>query len=245
MRVQKNVHRQKAAMRKKKHNKIIVCEDVALEVYFEVVQLEQFIQDIIQQGKVIVDGKITPFSEEDIQLATQRLQAYYDHQQQELTATVPAFHATAAVWAACFLYRAVQLVMLRDLGEEAVNSLLTPFDGEISPETILSVDLSFRYLPNLMGLAKGLAPEDVLVKRMEQAAILWPFSSVGMKVEGDMHIEVIMNNTCLRRTYIDRIIEARDSKRCNNLQVKEYIQEALGDYGHILWPGWQPVLKEK
>src|SRR5688572_7893103 len=143
MRVQKNVHRQKAAMRKKKHNKIIVCEDVALEVYFEVVQLEQFIQDIIQQGKVIVDGKITPFSEEDIQLATQRLRAYYDHQQQELTATVPAFHATSAVWAACFLYRAVQLVMLRDLGEEAVNSLLTPFDGEVSPETILSVDLSF------------------------------------------------------------------------------------------------------
>jgi hypothetical protein len=209
------------------------------------VQLDQFIQDIIQQGKVIVDGRVTAFTEEDIQLATQRLHEYYEHLQQELTDTVPDFHAIAAVWAAGFLYRSVQLVMLRDLNEAVVNSLLTPYDGSVSPETILSVDLSFRYLPNLMGLAKGLAPEDVLVKRLQEAAIHWPFSSVGMKVEGAMDIDVIMQNACLRRAYVDRIIEARDIKRCNNVQINEYIQEALGDYGHILWPGWKSELKEK
>lgn len=207
-------------------------------------QLEQFILDIILQGKVIVDDKISAFTKEDLQLATQRLREDHALQQQELTATVPAFHAEAAIWAAGFLYRAVQLVMLRNLGEEVVNELLTPYGGEVSPETILSVDLSFRYLPNLMGLAKGLAPEDVLVKRMMEAAISWPFSSVGMKVEGDMKIDVILNNACLRREYIDRIIEARDTKRCNNVQVNEYIQEALGDHGVVLWPGWKPASKE-
>jgi hypothetical protein len=208
------------------------------------VQLEQFILDIIQQGKVVVDDKVSAFTEEDWQLATQRLRENHALRQQELTATVPAFHAEAAIWAAGFLYRAVQLVMLRDLGEEVVNALLTPYEGEVTPETILSVDLSFRYLPNLMSLAKGLAPEDVLVKRMMEAAICWPFSSVGMKVDGAMKLDVIMNNTCLRREYIDRIIEARDTKRCNNVQVNEYIQEALGHHGEVLWPGWQTASKE-
>ena len=203
-------------------------------------QLIQFIQDIIQQGKVTVDGNVTPFSDEDKQAATQRLREYYELQKQELSATVPAFDAPAAIWAAGFLYRAVQLVMLRDLGDDVVNKLLTPYDGAVTPEAVLSVDLSFRYLPNLVGLAKGLAPEDVLVKRLHEAAVQWPFSSVGMKVEGDLNIDVILNNACVCRSYIDRIITARDIKRCNNPQVKEYIKEALGDYGHVLWPGWKP-----
>jgi hypothetical protein len=48
----------------------------------------------------------------------------------------------------------------------------------------------------------------------------------------------------LRRAYVDRIVEARDSKRCNNEKVNEYIKEALGEYGHVLWPGWEPIVKE-
>jgi hypothetical protein len=208
------------------------------------VQLSQFIQDIIQHGKVVVEGNVTPFTDDDIQAAIHRLYGYYEQQKQELTATVPAFDAAAAIWAAGFLYRAVQLVMLRDLGEEAVNGLLTPYNDVISPEAILSVDLSFRYLPNLMGLAKGLAPEDVLVKRLREAAVQWPFSSVGMKMDEELNIDVIMNNTCVRRAYIDRIITARDIKRCNNTQVNEYIQEALGDHRHVLWPGYKPYKNE-
>jgi hypothetical protein len=208
------------------------------------VQLTQFIQDIIQHGKVVVEGTVTPFTDEDVQTAVQRLHEHYEQQKRELTGTVPAFDAAAAIWAAGFLYRAVQLVMLRDLGEETVNGLLTPYEGAISPEAILSVDLSFRYLPNLVGLAKGLAPEDALVKRLHEAAVQWPFSSVGMKLDEELNNDVIMNNTCVRRAYIDRIITARDIKRCNNTQVNEYIQEALGHYGHVLWPGYKPYKNE-
>ena len=207
-------------------------------------QLEQFIQDIIQQGKVIVAGQVIPFTEEDAQQTTQHLRAFYDHQLPELTGRVPAFQPEAAVWGAIYLYRAVQLTVLRELGEDAVNGLLTPFTGAVSPETILSVDVSFRFLPNLLGLAKGLAPEDALVKLIQAAAIQWPFSSVGMKVEGEMNIDVIMQDACLRRAYIDRIIEARDKSRCNNELVNEYIKEALGHHGQLLWPGWEPQLKE-
>ena len=212
--------------------------------YFGAVLLEQFIQDIIQQGKVVVAGQVIPFTQEDVEQATQRLHECYEHQLPELTGPVPAFQPEAAVWAAIFLYRAVQLTMLRNLGEDVVNGLLTPFNGTVSPETILSVDVSFRYLPNLLTLAKGLAPEDALVKQIQAAAIQWPFSSVGMKVEGNMDVAMILNDACLRRAYIDRIIEARDKNRCDNVLVNEYIKEALGDYGPVLWPGWEPVLKE-
>ena len=193
---------------------------------------------------MIVAGQVLPFTQEDEEQATQRLREYYEHQLSDLTGRVPAFEPEAAVWAAIYLYRAVQLTVLRELGEDAVNELLTPFNGPVSPESILSVDLSFRHLPNLLGVAKGLAPQDPLVKQIQSAAIQWPFSSVGMKVEGELNTNVIMQNACLRRVYIDRIIEARDKNRCNNKLVNEYIKEALGDYGQVLWPGWEPNAKE-
>jgi hypothetical protein len=208
------------------------------------VQLSQFIQDLVQQGKVTVEGEVIPFSEEDIQQSIVFLQEYYNINVNELTGTVPAFHAEAALWAARYLYRAVQLVLLRNLGNETVNDLLIAFDGEVSTETVLSVDLCFRYLGDLLALAKGLAPDDLLVKRLQEAAVQWPFSSVGMPVDIRGDINVILENDCLRRAYIDRIIEARDIKRCNNILIKEYIQEALGNYSHELWPGWEPVIKE-
>ncbi len=207
-------------------------------------QLEQFIQDLIEQGKVIVAGEVLPFTQGDAQQATQHLRAYYENQLPELTGRVPAFEPEAALWAAIYLYRSVQLTVLRELDEDAVNGLLTPFNGPVSPESILSVDLSFRHLPNLLGLAKGLAPDDPLVKQIQAAAVQWPFSSVGMKVNGEMNIDVIMQNACLRSAYIDRIIEARDKSRCNHELVNEYIKEALGDHGQLLWPGWEPGVKE-
>ena len=41
------------------------------------------------------------------------------------------------------------------------------------------VDLTFRYLPDLLQLAKGLAPGDALVAQLKATARQWPLSLVG------------------------------------------------------------------
>jgi hypothetical protein len=209
-----------------------------------IVLLSEFIQHIWQQGKVTVASGIIPFSAEDVQQAMEGLQQYYSHDILEQSGKPPHFHATAALWAASYLYRAVQLALLRDAGDDMVNKLLTPFDGEITAEAIYSVDLCFRYLPDLLGLAKGLAPDDVLVKCLQQAAVQWPFSSVGMPVDVETGIDIILSNDSLRQTYIDRIITSRDIKRSKNELVNERIMEALGDHHATLWPGFEPLKKE-
>lgn len=208
------------------------------------VLLSEFIQTLWQQGKVTVAGELLPFAKEDVEKAIVYLQQYYEHDILEKSGKAPAFDATAALWAASYLYRAVQLALLRDAGEAAVNELLTPYEDAIVPETVFAVDLSFRYLPDLLGLAKGLAPDDVLVKRLQQTATQWPLSSVGMPVDVETGIDVVISNDCLRQTYIDRIIETRDIKRSKNELVNEYIRESLGDHHAALWPGFEPLTKE-
>ena len=206
--------------------------------------LSEFIQTLWQQGKVTVAGELLPFSKEDVEKSIEYLQQYYEHDVLEKSGKAPAFDATVALWAASYLYRAVQLALLRDAGEATVNELLTPYEDAIVPETIFSVDLCFRYLPDLLGLAKGLAPDDVLVLRLQQTATQWPLSSVGMPVDMESGIDVILSNDCLRQTYIDRIIETRDIKRSKNELVNEHIRESLGDYQAALWPGFETLTKE-
>jgi hypothetical protein len=209
------------------------------------VQLSEFIQDLIQQGKVTVAAQLIAFSEEDIQHSITCLQAAHAACAQELTGDVPAFDPGAAVWAARYIYHAVQLALLRDANDATVNDCLTPFPGVVTPAAILSADLCLRYLPNLLALAKGLAPDDILVKRLQETAARWPLSSIGLPVTIDNNdINTILQHNCLRRLYIDRIIETRDAARCNNTLVNEYLKEALGDHSQLLWPGWQPFINE-
>lgn len=207
--------------------------------------LSQFIQTCWQQGRVTVANELIDFSDEDKQQTVDALMQFYAQDALEQSGQVPPFNQNAALWAAIYLYRAVQFTLLRDKGAETVNEQLTPFNGTINAEAVYSVDLCFRYLPHLFNLARGLAPGDVLVQHLLQSAAQWPLSSVGMPANVENNLQVILNNDCLCRLYVDRIIEKRDVKRSTHALVNERVQESLGIYHHELWPGFAPLTIEK
>ena len=199
-------------------------------------QLSGFIQDLIHHGNVTVATKLLPFSREDIDNSVIALKNFYDNDVLELPGKAPEFNAEAAIWGAIYLYRTIQLIMLRDLADEAVTTHLKSFPATITPEVSYSADLCFRYLPGVLLMAKGLAPDDILVKSIKQTGVDWPFSSINMDLEFTVDARRILQHTSLKYAYIDRIIEARDIKRVNNHQLVELIHEALGDHAAILWP---------
>jgi hypothetical protein len=202
-------------------------------------QLSQFIEDLVTKGVVTVSPEVTPFDAQDLQQAETALLQHYPNDSLNMPGTPPAFNSEAGVWAANYLYRAIQLTLLRNLDEAAVRGLLTPFNGEVTPAAVYSADLSLRYLPTVLELAKGLSPNDVLVVLMKQTATDWPYSSVGMELENGVDIDAIMNDASLKYSYIDRIIEARDTNRCNNTQVNDLVAEALGNHAGALWPQYK------
>lgn len=150
--------------------------------------------------------------------------------------TWPDFSAEAALWSAEYLYRCVQLVLLRDAPAEQVEKLVQPWQGVRSAEVIASVDVMLRNLPEVLRFAKGLAPDDVLVKSMNEACSLWPLSSVGAEVQGALRTEEILRHPALRGAYRDRIIAAKDPRRLKEPVVLEMVEGALGDYAKVYWP---------
>lgn len=203
-------------------------------------QLSEFIEHLLSKGVVTVSPEIVPFEQDDLRRAETALLQYHANESLNMPASAPAFHSAAGIWAAIYLYRAIQLTLLRNFGEEAVREMLTPFEGEKTAEAIYSADFSLRHLRAVLEFAKGLSPNDVLVVLLKQTAVDWPYSSIGLELPDGTDINAIMNDTSLKYSYIDKIIEARDNNRCNDAMVNQLVAQALGDHAGILWPQKNP-----
>lgn len=196
--------------------------------------LAEFLDALLTTGQVTVASQLTPFSAPDLQQAATLLREAYADDTMHLPHTAPTFHPEAALWAAQVLYRAVQLTLLRDLDDTAVQANLLDFPDPINPAVVYSADLILRYLPDLLYLAKGLAPADVLVTRLRELAQRWPFSFGGPEPADPQYLEPVLAHPALRAAYADRIIGTRNLVRAR--QAAPLVAEALGRYAAELWP---------
>jgi hypothetical protein len=207
-------------------------------------ELTNFIAGLINDGKVKVVPQLLTFEEEDLRLATVHLQQYYEDDIQEMPATAPAFDATAALWAARYLYTTVQFILLRNLDETTMQEHMLPYTGELTPAAMYSADLTLRYLPDLFDLAKGLSPNDPLVKQMKETAQLWPFSSAAIAMPEPTDLSLIFSHASLKQAYIDRIIAAKNLHKCQQPDCYPLVLEALGAYAADLWPQFEPSFND-
>ncbi len=206
-------------------------------------ELATFIQGLLTEGKLTVRGVLISFEQADLGETQKLLEEYYREDALEMSYTAPAFAAAAALWAAGFFYTAVQLTVIREAGEAEIKQQLMSFQGSYTPETIYSADLVLRHLPALCGLAKGLAPADILVQELYHTGRQWPFSSVGMELGEVIGEEIIFSHPSLRQAYIDRIIANKDKQRAAGARAQTILQETTGSHTAGLWPGFEPLLK--
>lgn len=199
-------------------------------------ELVSFIQGLITEGRVAVGGELSSFEEEDLRQSAALLRQYYAEDAMEMPFAPPAFLLPAALWAAEYFYTAVQLTVLREAGAEMIQEKLKEYPGSVTPESIYSADLVLRYLPALLGLARGLAPADSLVQELRKTAEQWPFSSVGADPGGPVNDAVIFSHACLRQVYTDRILEQKDKKRLDSADATQSLYETTGEYLVALWP---------
>lgn len=197
-----------------------------------------FLKDLWEEGKVLVKQEfIQEFSEEEKDKTLLLLRKYYEQDALNQAFVVPQFSQESAWWSLQYFFYVVQFTCIRSFTEEQVLAILKDFEGEETVETIYSVDLIFRQLPNILNLAKGLAPDDVLVKCIHQQIEKWCLSSVGISLENYTHESLILENKALKILYIDRIIEKKDKKRLDNPLINEQVLIALGGYKEEFWRG--------
>lgn len=188
--------------------------------------------------------QLLPAGDTDDPEVVDLLLAVYQEEVWHLPGAAPPFDREAAVWAAKYLLVATQMAMLRDIGNEAVKARLLPYAGTVDASAVFSADLMLRYLPDLLQLAKGLAPDDVLVQCLQQTLEDWPFSSVGTGISGEAAMAPILSHPALRYAYRDKVIRHQDKRCLHHPLVRELIREALGEHASVLWPAFKIAISD-
>lgn len=148
--------------------------------------------------------------------------------------TPPDFSLPAAVWAAVRLYRGCQFLTYREFSAQIVQQELSaPCPEALTPAVAWSADLTLRFLPDLIALARGISVGDPLVDGLERLACEWPLSSVGVAGLAVLDPAPFLAHPSLRRLYVDRILERRDRSRLGLPAVREAVREALGGHPNL------------
>ena len=195
-------------------------------------ELARFYSTLSENGIVTFDNARRP-SLEEIQEFKRTLDELDAAARLELAFEPPPLSVSAAAWAGVTLYRACQFYAYRDIGADVVLETLSSVCPEPGSSAVAySVDLTMQFLPDLVALSRGLAPEDPLVTSLIALARAWPLSSVGIRDLKDIDqtaLETtVLTDVSLKQLYVDRIIERDDLSRLDTPVVRRAVDDALG-----------------
>jgi hypothetical protein len=193
------------------------------------VNLAEFTRALFETGRVAlpkVSRAVPPAELDEARRALREVEWVF---RQDLPGEPPAFGVDDALWAATMMHGACRLLVYRFLGpDEVAQELAAPGPAPTAPESIYAVDLTFRFLPDLVRHCRAAAEGDPLTAKVLDWCHAWPLSSVGIPGVGSVDSGPILHHPCLRTIYIDRIIRHQDHARTADPAVLQAVREAVG-----------------
>ena len=197
-------------------------------------RVAQFLSDLFETGRVSVFIDLPGEIEQDVD---ERLVTAEKVAAASLAGASPGFDLGCARWAAKLFYGACHFLVCRDVNAETIQTFFKQTCPQPhSPQTDYSVDLVFRYLPDLVGMSRAIATGDPLLQELLKLGNEWPLSSVGITGIEGADITGFIQHPGLRQLYVDRIISRADVSRLGDPLLDFATKEALGDYPDFSQP---------
>ncbi len=196
--------------------------------------LAEFLAELFHDSRVHV-AALAEFTPDERRNAVSVLIEFEQANRADLPQRPPPLCEATALWGAERFYRGCQFLVFRDASVEAITvELATTCPANSDPASAAySVDLTWRFLPDLLKLAGGLASDDPLLTHLRQRGVEWPLSSVGVPNLGEVRVDGFFDDSCLRSMYTDRIIARGDVARLNDKRVQDAVREALGAFPEL------------
>lgn len=190
----------------------------------------RFLAALFEDGRVTVP-QLAPLTDEEL-MSGDRLIAHYEQMSRLNMPGDPPDHVSAASrWAAVRFFRAGQLTVFRNLGEAVVTEELgAALEERVTADVHYSVDLVFRFLPDLIRFASSAAENDPLVDYLRRWASEWPLSSVGVAGIDADNVSAFADNKSLIQLYADRIISTGDTTRLTDNTTRNVVRCSVGRF---------------
>lgn len=191
--------------------------------------MQQFVTDLLSTGRVRLKSDQAATPDESTAALNVLLQRESEYRV-ELPGMPPDVDARAAAWGLATMYQLCQFHVYRHLGSDVVEQRFAAALQSDLPGVHYSVDLALRFLPDIAHLTGHSSPEDPLSAVVQRLASDWPLSSVGIPDIAPRDLEPILADDCLRRMYVDRVIDRRDLARCEHPLVQAEIRRVAGAF---------------
>ncbi len=194
------------------------------------------IRHLRQQEEVLLFGTLFDITDSDKQATVAFLQAEYQNEALDYPYQPPEFEAESALWAAQTVYTTAQILLYRQHNVADLPKLLPDFPLDPTPARILSVDLTLRFLPDMLKQAQHLDPEDAVIPLLENKLIQWHYSGVTTKLPLEkLDFRYIIANDCLHQLYTNQIIQYKKTQLAGHPAFTTNVQASLGNYTAQFW----------
>jgi hypothetical protein len=151
----------------------------------------------------------------------------------------------AAVWAAKILYHSAQLYLIRENTEKNIENLIPVFKGSRDISSILSADLSLRFLPQIIVALNSVDPEDPLIAMLENILTQFHYSGIGYDLDlKNVNWQEELKDTTYRKLYLERIVEKKDYKLAEIPFINKLITAEFGIYKDAFWRELKTITEE-
>ena len=152
---------------------------------------------------------------------------------------------TTAVWASKVLYHSAQLYLIRENTAKDLENLIPRFQGTKNVSSILSADLSLRFLPEVVTALNSVDPEDTLIKLLEDILTEFHYSGIGY----DLHLKHVnweeeLKDKTYRKLYLERIVDKRDYKLAEIPFINKLLIAEFGMHKDAFWRELKIITEE-
>lgn len=150
-----------------------------------------------------------------------------------------------AVWAAKVVYHSAQLYLIRKDTVKDLEKLIPQFKGKRDIPSILSADLSLRFLPQIISALQNADPEDPLVKMLENILTQFHYSGIGWDLDLEkINWEEELKDKTYRKLYLERIVEKKSYRLAEIPYINQLLMAEFGMYKDIFWKELKTITKE-
>ncbi|WP_263004355.1 hypothetical protein [Chryseobacterium edaphi] len=141
-----------------------------------------------------------------------------------------------AVWAAKILYYSAQLYLIRENTAKDLNKLIPKFKGTKNVSSILSADLSLRFLPQTILALQNADSEDPLIKMLEIVLQQFHYSGIGYDLDlENINWEEELKDKTYRKLYLERIVEKKAYQLAEIPFINKLLIAEFGMYKEVFW----------
>ncbi|WP_228372244.1 hypothetical protein [Chryseobacterium gregarium] len=168
--------------------------------------------------------------------AADYFESEFEKERLEFLSDQVIFHKESAVWAAKVLYHSAQLYLVRKDTSGSLGKLIPAFTGKREVSSILSADLSLRFLPQMMAVLHNADPEDPLVTMLENILVQFHYSGIGYDLNPEnINWEEELNNATYRKLYLERIVAKKDYRLAEIPYLNHLLMAEFGIYKDEFW----------